>query len=208
MAGRSRRGAGRGRRRTGRASGRLCRRAGATARPRGRQGAGEARSWSTRAAWPYHHPAPGSRPHHGGRRVPAPGRAPLPREGPVPASSYVISLDDAGRAELEAVSRRATAPFRLVLRARIVLLAAGGTANSTIAARLRICEDTARKWRRRYCEQGITGLADAPRPGRPRKFPARVVAEVKALACELPPGSGKPLALWPAGPAPSSPAKQ
>src|SRR5436190_19986795 len=69
-------------------------------------------------------------------------------------------------------------------------------ANSAIADRLGICEDTARKWRRRYCEQGLDGLADAPRPGRPRKFPARVVAEVKALACELPATCGKPLARW------------
>jgi transposase len=114
----------------------------------------------------------------------------------VSASPYLICLDDAARAELEAVSRRATAPFRLVLRARIVLLAGGGLGNSATAARLGICEDTARKWRRRYCERGIAGLADARRPGRPRKFPARVVAEVKALACELPAGSGRPLARW------------
>ena len=114
----------------------------------------------------------------------------------MPASPYVIHLDDAGRAELESVSRRGTAPFRLVLRARIVLLAADGLANSLIAARLGICEDTARKWRRRYCEGGMDGLADAPRPGRPRKFPARVVAGVKALACELPAASGRPLARW------------
>jgi transposase len=108
----------------------------------------------------------------------------------------VISLDDAGRAELESVSRRATAPFRLVLRARIVLLSADEMANRAVATCLGICEDTARKWRRRDCEHGMGGLADAPRPGRPRKFPARVVAEVKALACEPPAGSGKPLARW------------
>jgi transposase len=94
------------------------------------------------------------------------------------------------------LSRRVTAPFRLVLRSRIVLLAAAGTANRVIAERLGTCEDTARKWRRRYCEQGIEGLADAPRPGRPRVFPACVVAEVKALACELPAASGTPLARW------------
>ena len=52
------------------------------------------------------------------------------------ASPYAIRLDDAGRAGLEAVSRRATAPFRLVLRARIVLLAAAGLANPAVAARL------------------------------------------------------------------------
>ena len=131
------------------------------------------------------------------------GPAAVSEEGPVPASPYVICLDDAGRAELESVSRRGTAPFRLVLRARIVLLAADGLPNSAIAARLGVCEDTARKWRRRYCEQGLGGLADAPRPGRPRKFPARVVAEVKALACELPAAQREaagPLDLPRAGP--------
>jgi len=116
--------------------------------------------------------------------------------GRVPASSYVICLGDTQRAELESLSRRATAPFRLVLRARVVLLAADGLANCVIAGRLGICEDTARKWRRRYCQQGIDGLADAPRPGRPRVFPATVVAGVKALACEMPAASGTPLARW------------
>jgi transposase-like protein len=80
------------------------------------------------------------------------------------------------------------------LRARIVLLAAAGTANRVIAERLGLCEDTARKWRRRYSEKGIEGLADAPRPGRPRAFPSAVVAEVKAMACEMPAASGTPLA--------------
>ena len=114
----------------------------------------------------------------------------------MPASPYVICLDDAGRAELESASRRATAPFRLVQRARIVLLAADGLPGWAIAARLGICEDTVRKWRRRYCRAGLGGLADAPRPGRPRVFPARAVAEVKALACEMPAASGTPVARW------------
>jgi len=75
----------------------------------------------------------------------------------VPSSPYVICLGDAEHAELESLSRRATAPFRLVVRARVVLLAADDVANCAIAERLGICEDTARKWRRRYCEQGIEG---------------------------------------------------
>src|SRR6185437_8888347 len=46
------------------------------------------------------------------------------------------------------------------------------------------------------CEHGIEGLADAPRPGRPRVFPAPVVAAVKALACEMPAASRTPVARW------------
>src|SRR5690242_14652724 len=54
----------------------------------------------------------------------------------MPASPYVICLGDAERAELESLSRRAAASFRLVLRSRIVLLAAAGTANRVIAEQL------------------------------------------------------------------------
>jgi transposase len=131
-----------------------------------------------------------------GACIPAASGSPAESGSAMPSSPYAISLSEASREELESLSRRGMAPYQMVMRARIVLLAAGGTANCAIAGRLGICEDTARKWRRRYCEQGLDGLADAPRPGRPRKFPARVVAEVKALACELPAASGTPLARW------------
>lgn len=64
----------------------------------------------------------------------------------------------------------------------IVLLAAAGVQNAEIARRMGTCDDTARKWRRRYCQQGMEGLADARRPGRPRVYPAATVAQVKTLA--------------------------
>src|SRR5215467_12112955 len=107
-------------------------------------------------------------------------------------SSALATLSALGWSPCRAGPRRRTGWWW----ARVVLLAADGLANCVIAERLGICEDTARKWRRRYCEQGIEGLADAPRPGRPRLFPATVVAGVKALACEMPAASGTPLARW------------
>jgi DNA-binding CsgD family transcriptional regulator len=91
----------------------------------------------------------------------------------VPSSPYVIRLSGAEYAELESLSRRATAPIRAVLRARIVLLAAGGAANSEIARRLGTCEDTARKWRRRYCEKGLEGLLTPRAPAGPGCSPPR-----------------------------------
>jgi transposase-like protein len=125
--------------------------------------------------------------------MPGPARSMMK---PVLSSLYAMRLRDADRAGLESLSRRATAPHRMVLRARIVLLAASGAGSSEIAGRLGICADTARKWRRRYFRQGLDGLADARRTGRPRRFPAAVVAGVKALACEMPSESGAPLARW------------
>ena len=59
--------------------------------------------------------------------------------GRVPLSPYVIRLGNTERAELKPLSRRATAPFRLLVRARVVLLAAGDVANCAIAGRLGIC---------------------------------------------------------------------
>ena len=56
--------------------------------------------------------------------------------------------------------------------------------------------DTVRKWRRRFSKHGMDGLRDRPRPGRPRQFAPATVAEVKALACELPAISETPLAKW------------
>ena len=90
----------------------------------------------------------------------------------MPASPYVIRLDDAGRAELESASRRATAPFRLVQRARIVLLAADGLPGRAIAARLGICEDTVRS--------GAAGTAGPAWAGWPMR---RVLA---GRVCSLP----------------------
>jgi len=114
----------------------------------------------------------------------------------LPSSPHVVMPGAADRAVLESAARRSSAPHRLVMRARIVLLAADGLPNCVIAARLGVCDDTVRKWRRRYCQQGLDGMADAPRPGRPRKFAAHVAVEVKALACELPITTGTPLARW------------
>jgi hypothetical protein len=56
--------------------------------------------------------------------------------------------------------------------------------------------DTVRKWRRRFCELRLEGLADAARPGRPRRFTDVQAAQVKALACELPAEHGVPLSRW------------
>jgi len=71
---------------------------------------------------------------------------------------------------LEALARRYTAPYRDVLRAKIVLLAAEGLQNKAIAARLDTPRQIVRKWRQRYLEEGLAGLEERPRRGRPRRF--------------------------------------
>lgn len=112
------------------------------------------------------------------------------------ASPYQVSLSDDDRGLLQAQVRAGTTPQRRVLRALIVLMAAEGATNAGIAEELGICLDTARKWRARFCANGIAGLADAPRSGRPPVYTAAEVARVKAWACELPAEHGQPLSRW------------
>jgi putative transposase len=64
----------------------------------------------------------------------------------------------------------------LVTRVRIVLLSADGLSNKDIAARLRLNQVTVGLWRRRFVKQGLTGLHEELRSGRPRSIPDERVA--------------------------------
>jgi transposase len=67
---------------------------------------------------------------------------------------------------LEERVRAYTAPFAVVVRARIVLLAARGMTNVGIADLLGVDADTVSKWRKRFVVQGLVGLRDRRRSGR------------------------------------------
>jgi transposase len=107
-----------------------------------------------------------------------------------------ICLSTLEEAVLLSRARSSTGQHRDVLRARIVLAAAAGTANAVIATDVGVHLDTVRKWRARFARHGIAGLEDLPRSGRPRRFTAVQVAQVKALACTLPAETGLPLSRW------------
>ncbi|MFE5118402.1 IS630 family transposase [Streptomyces sp. NPDC056669] len=85
---------------------------------------------------------------------------------------------------------------RLRMRAQVVLHAARGRSNAHIARETGLHLDTVRTWRNRFAALGLTGLADRKRSGRPPRFTALQVAQVKALACRLPFDAGAPLSRW------------
>jgi transposase len=111
-------------------------------------------------------------------------------------SPFQITLRASERRLLKHLTRRGTAEHRQVTRARIVLLAAAGWTNRGIARKLGVASNTAGKWRKRFCQEGLDGLGDRKRAGRPRAFPAAVIAATKAIACELPATRGVPLGRW------------
>jgi transposase len=92
----------------------------------------------------------------------------MPRKSP-----YQIDLDQATRNTLEARARKYTSAYREVVRARIVLMAANGMDNDEIALRLNTSRDVVSMWRKRFFQEGLEGLEERPRHGRPAVFSPR-----------------------------------
>ncbi len=92
----------------------------------------------------------------------------MPRQSP-----YRIELSDEQRRTLESRARQYTLPYWQVVRAQLVLLAAQGLRNDEIARRLSCRREVVSQWRKRFYEQGLQGLEDRPRRGRPPTFPPR-----------------------------------
>jgi transposase len=77
-----------------------------------------------------------------------------------------IKLSDDDRQVLERWARGRSTAARLVLRSKIVLLAASGVRNKDIASELRSATKTVCLWRSRFAQYGIAGIEkDAPRGG-------------------------------------------
>ena len=90
----------------------------------------------------------------------------MPRKSP-----YTLLLDIEEKEQLEAISRKYTSPYRDVMRAKVVLLAAQGLSNKEIGMRLDLPRQIVSKWRKRFFDQRLAGLQEQSRRGRPRTFP-------------------------------------
>lgn len=98
-----------------------------------------------------------------------------------------LTLTPDERSKLEGWVRRPKSAQRLALRAKIVLAAAAGRSNTSIAADLHVTLPTVGKWRQRFLEDRLEGLADEPRPGPPRTIADAQVEEVIAKTLESKP---------------------
>jgi transposase len=105
-----------------------------------------------------------------------------------PKAELMLSQDE--QAQLTSMARSRSIPAALVARARIVLAAAAGEANSDIAQRLGIGAPTVGRWRRRFIESRISGLYDELRPGKPRSIDDERVAELINKTLHTKPADG------------------
>jgi transposase len=85
-------------------------------------------------------------------------------------SPYHIILTTEEREELEKITRKYTAPYCDVIRAKVILMAAKEFENKQIAERLNLPRRIVSKWRKRFFEERLSGLDERPRRGRPPVF--------------------------------------
>jgi transposase len=97
-------------------------------------------------------------------------------------------MSDGQREILESLAKSLTAPYRDVTRAKALLLAAEGVANTAIAARLQVSPSSVVAWRDRFAEEGLAKIGRV-RPGRGRKsqIPAEKIEEIVRLTQETKP---------------------
>src|ERR1017187_3434810 len=98
-----------------------------------------------------------------------------------------VSLSAEQRDDLERFSRSRTLEARLVERSRIVLQAAAGQDNWEIAEAVGLCRQTVGHWRECFVAEGIHGLEDRPRSGRPARILAPTINEIVRLTTQSTP---------------------
>ncbi len=101
-----------------------------------------------------------------------------------------FDLGVGAREELESLARSRSLPHGLVCRAEIVLLCADGVGNEVVADMLGTTRTTVGKWRERFRRQGLMGLYDERRPGKPRSIQDDEILELLQRTLDTKPPDG------------------
>jgi putative transposase len=101
-----------------------------------------------------------------------------------------LILSPAEREQLTTIASSQSLPHGLVTRVKIVLMAATGASNREIADKIDLSTQVVCKWRHRYLEQGLRGLHDELRPGRPRTISDEKVASLVRKTLNTKPKDG------------------
>jgi transposase len=103
-------------------------------------------------------------------------------------TKHEIKLTDKERQKLLAMVSKGRNQAVVIRRAHILLKSDEGKTDREICEQLYIGEETVRRTRLRFCEDGLDeALADKPRPGATAKLDEGQEAHLTALACTQPP---------------------
>ena len=106
------------------------------------------------------------------------------------APARTITVPAGQRPKLEVLAKSTKSPWRVVQRARMVLLAEQGLTNLEIAVKVGCVARTVSTWRRRFAEDPrVEALADAPRPRHPSHASATTPRQ---RSCRPPKSAGRP----------------
>lgn len=111
-----------------------------------------------------------------------------------PLRIHLLSVEEAWDLRLLARSRKGEA--RLRERARICWLSHQGQRVAAIAAAVGVTDCTVRRWIHRFNAQGLAGLADEPRAGRPPRYTPEEVGTVIATSLTPPDALDLPFGSW------------
>jgi transposase len=104
-----------------------------------------------------------------------------------------LTLRRGDKQKLAALTRRRNVLFRDAQRARIILLASQGYSNMEISRLTDVHRNQVIQWRNRYEHEGLNGLGDRARSGRPTVYKTRDIQKVVHTVCRKPP---KGLSRW------------
>jgi transposase len=109
---------------------------------------------------------------------------------------HVRTVTDEEREAVKRLAHSRTAPARAVERAQVVHAALEGARVEEIAVRLRVARNTVYLWLHRFEAQGLAGLQDQPRGGRPPTYTREQVGEIVATALTDPQTLDQPFQSW------------
>lgn len=100
------------------------------------------------------------------------------------ATQQEFRLPGKDRAALKRLLRSKTTNSGEVLRARILIALDEGQAVTQVARTLHVSRPTVYAWKRRYLKEGLDGLEDRPRPGRPTTLDDKTVERILFLTTQ------------------------
>ena len=114
-----------------------------------------------------------------------------------------IILSEYEKKQLIVLSNKLNAPYRLVVRAKLILMSASGISHKKISEKFDLEPKIITKWVKRWIDTETTKeilveerLSDLKRPGKPPVFTSEEKCKIISVACEKPEVYNRPITHW------------